>query len=435
MTDTSPSIGDTPMVHAPGRLSRRESRLAFGMTLPSVLMVMAIVLFPLLATFWISVKPIELADLRAPEVRAREQVRGDASAAGDELVLRYKLRNSSRDKAVLNVSLADDIPLGLDPLALDARCTLAVNRALNCALGDFEPGQSETLDIPVTVAQSFIDNPVSAKDSEVIVQGSSVNPLLTTELTLDNFRRVFAVREFGTVLWTTFVYTVGGTAGALVLGLFAALLLNQTFRGRAIFRGFLLYPFVAPVIAAAFTWVVLLDPFSGSLNALLIQMGAVDEPINFFGVRSVDVQIFGLTIPVPMALSVVIAFEAWRYFPLSFLFILARMQSIPQDMYEAADMDGASPFQKFWALSLPQLMGIMAVLFLLRFIWTFNKFDDIFLLTGGNAGTRTLTVQVYEQAFALSNLGAGAAVAVLVFVLLALFATIYFRAMPEEEGL
>ena len=75
MTDTSPSIGDTPMVHAPGRLSRRESRLAFGMTLPSVLMVMAIVLFPLLATFWISVKPIELADLRAPEVRAREQVR------------------------------------------------------------------------------------------------------------------------------------------------------------------------------------------------------------------------------------------------------------------------------------------------------------------------------------------------------------------------
>jgi len=435
MTDTSPSIGDTPMVHAPGRLSRRESRLAFGMTLPSVLMVMAIVLFPLLATFWISVKPIELADLRAPEVRAREQVRGDASAAGDELVLRYKLRNSSRDKAVLNVSLADDIPLGLDPLALDSRCTMAVNRALNCALGDFEPGQSETLDIPVTVAQSFIDNPVSAKDSEVIVQGSSVNPLLTTELTLDNFRRVFAVREFGTVLWTTFVYTVGGTAGALVLGLFAALLLNQTFRGRAIFRGFLLYPFVAPVIAAAFTWVVLLDPFSGSLNALLIQMGAVDEPINFFGVRSVDVQIFGLTIPVPMALSVVIAFEAWRYFPLSFPFILARMQSIPQDMYEAADMDGASPFQKFWALSLPQLMGIMAVLFLLRFIWTFNKFDDIFLLTGGNAGTRTLTVQVYEQAFALSNLGAGAAVAVLVFALLALFATLYFRAMPEEEGL
>ena len=435
MTAAQPSVGETPLVHKPGRLSRRESRLAFGMTLPSVFMVMAIVLFPLLATFWISVKPIELADLRAPEVRAREQVRGDAEAAGDEIILRYKLRNSSRDQEVLSVSLSDVVPAGLEPTGLDARCKLAADRLLNCDLGDFEPGQSETLDIPARVSQAFIDNPVNAKDSEVAVSGSSVNPLLTTELTLDNFRRVFAVREFGTVLWTTFVYTIGGTAGALVLGLFAALLLNQSFRGRAVFRGFLLYPFVAPVIAAAFTWVVLLDPFSGSLNALLMQMGAVDAPINFFGVRSVDVQIFGLTVPVPMALSVVIAFEAWRYFPLSFLFILARMQSIPQDMYEAADMDGASPFQKFWALSLTQLVGIMAVLFLLRFIWTFNKFDDIFLLTGGNAGTRTLTVQVYEQAFALSNLGAGAAVAVLVFVLLAIFATIYFRAMPEEEGL
>ena len=435
MTAAQPSVGETPLVHKPGRLSRRESRLAFGMTLPSVFMVMAIVLFPLLATFWISVKPIELADLRAPEVRAREQVRGDAEAAGDEIILRYKLRNSSRDQEVLSVSLSDVVPAGLEPTGLDARCQLAADRVLNCDLGDFEPGQSETLDIPARVSQAFIDNPVNAKDSEVAVSGSSVNPLLTTELTLDNFRRVFAVREFGTVLWTTFVYTIGGTAGALVLGLFAALLLNQSFRGRAVFRGFLLYPFVAPVIAAAFTWVVLLDPFSGSLNALLMQMGAVDAPINFFGVRSVDVQIFGLTVPVPMALSVVIAFEAWRYFPLSFLFILARMQSIPQDMYEAADMDGASLFQKFWALSLPQLVGIMAVLFLLRFIWTFNKFDDIFLLTGGNAGTRTLTVQVYEQAFALSNLGAGAAVAVLVFVLLAIFATIYFRAMPEEEGL
>ena len=435
MTDTASSVGETPLVHRPGRLSRRESRLAFGMTVPSVFIVMAIVLFPLLATFWISVKPIELADLRAAEVRAREQVRGEATVAGEEIILRYKLRNTSRDKSVLNVTLNDRLPAGLDPVALDPRCEVAGDDALACTLGDFEPGQSETLNIPVLVTQTYIDNPINAKDSAVAVQGSSVNPLLTTELTLDNFRRVFAVREFGTVLWTTFVYTIGGTAGALVLGLFAALLLNQTFRGRAVFRGFLLFPFVAPVIAAAFTWVGMLDPFSGSLNALLMQMGAVNEPINFFGVRSVQVQLFGFSFPVPMALSTVIAFEAWRYFPLSFLFILARMQAIPQDMYEAADMDGASPFQKFWALSLPQLAGIMAVLFLLRFIWTFNKFDDIFLLTGGNAGTRTLTVQVYEQAFALNNLGAGAAVAVLVFVLLALFATIYFRAMPEEEGL
>jgi len=136
----------------------------------------------------------------------------------------------------------------------------------------------------------------------------------------------------------------------------------------------------------------------------------------------------------PMALTTVITFEAWRYFPLSFLFILARMQSISTDMYEAAEIDGATPLQQFWYLSLPQLLGILSVLFLLRFIWTFNKFDDIFLLTGGAAGTRTLTVDVYEQAFAVSNLGAGAAVAVVVFFVLLFFALIFFKFSPQDDG-
>ena len=179
---------------------------------------------------------------------------------------------------------------------------------------------------------------------------------------------------------------------------------------------------MAPVIAVAFAWIILFDPFSGSANALLIRMGVTEGAINFFGER-------------PLALIMVTVFEIWRYFPLSFLFILARMQSIPSDMYEAADMDGASPFQQFAWLSVPQLVGILSVLFLLRFIWTFNKFDDIFLLTGGNAGTRTLTVNVYEQAFAISNIGAGAAVAVVIFACLLLFSALFFRFISQEEGL
>jgi len=91
--------------------------------------------------------------------------------------------------------------------------------------------------------------------------------------------------------------------------------------------------------------------------------------------------------------------------------------------------------QKFWYLSIPQLTGILSILFLLRFIWTFNKFDDIFLLTGGNAGTRTLTVNVYEQAFAISNIGGGAAVAVVVFACLLVFSLFFIRFISKEEGL
>ena len=252
--------------------------------------------------------------------------------------------------------------------------------------------------------------------------GTGKNILTNLEFTLSNFAKIFDGEEFWGVLGATLFYTVFGTVGALVVGLFAAMLLNKEFRGQGVLRGLYLFPYVAPVIAVAFAWVILLDPFSGSVNELLVQMDVVDEKINFFGDR-------------PLALIMVTVFEIWRYFPLSFLFILARMQSIDSDMYEAADMDGASPFQKFWYLGLPQLLGILSVLFLLRFIWTFNKFDDIFLLTGGNAGTRTLTVNVYEQAFAVSNIGAGAAVAVVIFFCLLLFAYVFFRTMSQEEGL
>ena len=150
----------------------------------------------------------------------------------------------------------------------------------------------------------------------------------------------------------TFYYTIFGTGGALVLGLFAAQLLHTSFKGRGFLRGMFLFPYVSPVIAVAFTWVVLLDPFSGTVNALATKMGLADQAINFFGQRAVDLHVFGLTLEFPLALTTVIAFEAWRYFPLSFLFILARMQSMNTDVYEAAEMDGATPLQQFWYISL-----------------------------------------------------------------------------------
>ena len=147
---------------------------------------------------------------------------------------------------------------------------------------------------------------------------ASSNKLLSSNFTLENFSDVFAMREFEAILLVTFAYTVLGTLGAIVVGLFAAQLLNLSFPGRMIFRGLFLFPYVAPVIAMAFTWLVLLDPNSGALNALLLQMGAIETPINFFGIRWTEVELFGLNLPVPLALLMVIAFEIWRYFPLSF---------------------------------------------------------------------------------------------------------------------
>ncbi len=422
-----------------GTLARREQRLAYGLLLPTFLLVFSIVMLPLTANFWISVKPITLADLRPPTLIVKEQLRGNIEQAGDSAKIQYRFRNSSVKYPLTSAEFRDHLPNGLFIKNLDPLCsvfdeTQKQKSLLVCDLGKLDPKSRGRIEIKVQADTQFSNLKKVLKDSVPATKFETYNVLTSLDFTLKNFKKVFSATEFWDVLKVSFYYTVFGTAGALLFGVFAALILQKSFPGRPIVRGLMLFPYVAPVIAVAFSWIVLLDPFSGALNAMLIQMDVVSTPINFFGQRTIGIEIFGFSFSFPLALTMVILFEVWRYFPLSFLFILARMQSIPSDIYEAAEIDGASPIQQFWFLSLPFIAGILAILFLLRFIWTFNKFDDIFLLTGGNAGTRTLTVSVYEQAFAISNLGAGAAVAVVIFVLLLIFASIFIRFSPKDSG-
>jgi multiple sugar transport system permease protein len=197
---------------------------------------------------------------------------------------------------------------------------------------------------------------------------------------LKNFELVLRDSEFWPVLRTTFAYTVGGSILSILMGLWAALTLQNAFRGRSIVRGLVLFPYVVPVIAAAFVWQVMLNPNYGIANVWLERLGF--NAIDFLGTRSYDISVLGLfTLTIPLALFTVIAFEAWRYFPFAFLFILAALQSQSSEINEAAEVDGATLSQRFRYITLPSLAPVISVLFLLRFIWTFNKFDDVFLLT------------------------------------------------------
>ena len=416
-----------------GALARREKRLAYLLLLPTFLLVFSIVFFPLIANFWISVKPVTLSDLRPPTLVVKERLRGNLTNASDNVKIEYRFRNSSIKYPLSSASFSDSLPLGIEVTRLDPACSLMGDGIiLRCDLGDLEPKARGKIRIEVASADNFSGSKEIFRASEPQLEFTSYNILTSFDFTFANFSKIFSAAEFWDVLKVSVYYTVFGTAGALIVGLFAAQIMKRSFPGRSLVRGLLLFPYVAPVIAVAFSWVVLFDPFSGIVNAMLVQTNITDNPINFFGQRSIVVDFFGFSFGLPLALTMVIIFEIWRYFPLAFLFILARMQSIPSDIYEAAEIDGATPLQQFWFLSMPFIAGILAILFLLRFIWTFNKFDDIFLLTGGNAGTRTLTVSVYEQAFAISNLGAGAAVAVVIFVLLLIFAIIFIRFAPKD---
>jgi multiple sugar transport system permease protein len=237
---------------------------------------------------------------------------------------------------------------------------------------------------------------------------------------LENYRRVvndFAFKFQGMNSWgaavTSIVYSFTATCLTILIGLIASLLLNRSFRGRGLVRAVFLFSYVAPIVSVAFVWRWILDPRpSGVLNDILMQLGIIELPKAYLATRG-------------LALLLVIFFEAWRYFPFAMLMILARLQAIDNTLYEAADVDGANTWHKFRHVTLPELRFVLGAVFLLRLIWTFNKFDDIFLLTGGGFGTNVLPVLTYQFSFKSFDFGKGAANAMILLLILIVFLVVY----------
>ncbi len=412
------------------KLAIIEKRTAYLLILPSVFLVFSIILFPIFSNIWISFKNVELKDLRIPEPRAKKLVKSIKDNP-TQIKIIYKLRNSSLTQEITNVKFKDKYSDNIEPIDLDKRCEFK-QKLLQCELGNWPKKYRENLEI---VFQSTNNQEISKKELKSYkpkLSGKSQNILLTYEFTLNNFKKVIKDKAFIDLLSTTFYYTFFGTIGAIVFGILAAQMVNQKFFGRTFMRSVLLFPYVAPVVALAYTWELLLDPTSGTLNNLLINYQIIDGPINLLGQKYVTLNILGFDFKLRLALTTVIIFEIWRYFPLAFLFILARLQAVPKELYEAADVDGANPIQKFLNITLPQILAVISILFMIRFIWNFNKFEDIFLLTGGASGTRTLPINVYQQGFSIGNIGMGSAVSIVIVVFLLIFMFIYFKLLGKR---
>jgi ABC-type sugar transport system permease subunit len=238
--------------------------------------------------------------------------------------------------------------------------------------------------------------------------------------TLNNFAEVLGDPGFWSSLLTTVVYSASGTVGSIAVGLVAALAFRRPFRGRGIFRSFMLLPYVAPVVAVTFVWQIMLNPQFGIINAVGLKYLGWGTPVNFTG-------------KVPLALMTVIAFEIWRYFPFAFMFITARLAGLPKDVEEAGIVDGATPTQSFRYIILPQLLPVIALLSVLRLIFNFNKFDDVYLLTGGGAGTDVAAVRVYDTLVGNSDIGGAAATALILAAILGVALLVYVRFLGGTE--
>lgn len=251
-------------------------------------------------------------------------------------------------------------------------------------------------------------------------------------LTLVNFERVIGSGVLWTSLGTTFVYTFGSVVLAISLGLLAAIVVRRPFRGRTFVRAALLLPYVAPVVAVTFIWRTMLNPQFGIVNEIGQSVLGWDGPIAFLSQARGTWDLFGLAIPVPTALLTSIAFEGWRYFPFAFLFLMARLEAMSDEGEEAALVDGATPWQTFRYIVFPQLVPIIGLLAMLRTIWTFNEFDDIFLLTGGAAGTGVASVQIYNFLTVQRNVGAAAAQSVIMSLVLIALLAVYLLILRKR---
>ena len=220
------------------------------------------------------------------------------------------------------------------------------------------------------------------------------------------------------------IYAVSTIVLQIVLGVGTALVLNQAFPGRNLVRAIVIFPYVVPTVIAVILWKWLLNSQFGLINYLIESAGLVDQPISFMGRNWIMVSL--------------IVVSVWQFFPFVVIGVLARLQTIPQELYDAAAVDGANALQRFFHVTLPQLMSVLFVIVLLRSIWMFTKFDTPWLMIlGGGAETyiRTLPVYTYQRTFAYYEAGLGSAMAVLMFLMLAAATAVYFWLWRREEQL
>ena len=239
---------------------------------------------------------------------------------------------------------------------------------------------------------------------------------------LENFGYVFNDPDFAAAFLRTLHFTFLSVAAEILLGVLVALLLNRQFVGRAIVRALLVLPLALPTIVNAIMFRLIYSPEYGSWNALLLKLGLIDAYRSWLGETGT-------------AMNMVILADIWKNYPLVTLIVLAALQTIPRELYEAAAIDGAGAWVRFWKVTFPGILGPLSVALILRMIDSFKVFDIIYVMTRGGPADATKTVSffVYQESFAYLRAGSGAAYALVVTLASAVLIALYIMLLRRQD--
>ncbi len=236
-----------------------------------------------------------------------------------------------------------------------------------------------------------------------------------------NFEYLAGTATFWAAIWNTITIVIVSDVLKLVIGLGLAILVHQNLPGRGIFRSFLMLPWAMPAFVAFLTWRVLYQPIGGGINLILNQTGLYDGTVDWLGTRQT-------------AMASVIMASVWRGFPFWFVSILAALQSVPKELHEAAIVDGASSWQRFWNVTIPGILPVIIITTLLSSIWTANGFEHVWLLTAGGPSDATMVFPVLAYyGMQTQRIGEAAAVSVYMLPVLAILVMFATSLMMRRE--
>jgi trehalose/maltose transport system permease protein len=237
----------------------------------------------------------------------------------------------------------------------------------------------------------------------------------------DNYRRLFNDKIFVNSIWHTIEFTVGSVTFELVLGMVIALVINSQFRGRGVVRTAMLIPWAIPTVVSATMWLWMYHPIFGVINDLLVnRLHILDHKVAWMSNTTT-------------AIPAIIAVDVWKTTPFMALLLLAGLQVIPSDVYEAATVDGASAWRQFWQMTLPLLKPAILVALIFRTLDAFRVFDVIYVMKAYSPDTMSVAVFAQQTLISIGRLGLGSAVAVIIFLCIALFVLLYTRLVRVEE--